>query len=610
MVEKQSEKVNNIFYLSLIFAFSFILANIKIRDPDAFIHIKLGEYAIQNLTIPDRDPFVYTYTGSQYNNSAWLSQIIYYLIYKHTGIHGLIIFNATLVGITYTILFIVSRLMGLSRFLGIIFLLTVSYASKERFILRPHIFSLLFLSITVYLTSINLSKRRYFLFFLLFLLWANLHAGFIYGIIMLTCSAADGIIKKSLKPLFNLLSAIGGSAITPVPFAGYRFSTGLVKLKSTAEVLEWRSLIESHYIFLTVIVIVSILLTLVNWRKNTIKDWLVLCIFAPAGFWAFRNTYELLIVITPSAISGLYEFLKVFKFAEKFKTKPLIEAAPLILVSIFLFDFKLGDYYSLIGHGIDPRKYPSGAINYFKKINIKGNIFNSFNFGGALAFELYPERMIFIDGLSSGIAQEFLEEYVEATEDGEKFEKLAEEYNIGIIIVESDRGYIKRGIFNPEKWKMVYWDDSAMILLRKDMLPPALPTIELGDPSDIIYETMAIPVRSSGHLLNELNKSRNVSDSFMANLATGILLKRQGRIDDAIEVLEHAFLKQPFSFLCMYMLAESYEDAGYIYAAQWLLRRIIFLNGGLTGLRGQPYRISRREIKKIKYELENMEINN
>ncbi len=610
MVERHSEKVSNIFYLSLIFAFSFILGNIKVKDPDAFIHIKLGEYAIQNGTIPDRDPFVYTYTNNQYNNSAWLSQIIYYFIYRGTGIPGLIIFNAALVGITYTVLLLTVRLPAVSKLLGVILLLTISYASKERFVLRPHIFSLLFLSIIVYLTSIDSSKKRYFLLFLLFLLWANLHAGFIYGIILLTCSAADGIIKKNFKPLLNLLSATGGSAITPVPFAGYRFSTGLVKLKSTADVLEWRSLIESHYTFLTAMVIVSILLTLLNWRKNKIRDWLVLCIFAPAGFWAIRNAYEFLIVTAPCAIAGLHEFLKHFKFIEKFKTHPLIEVIPLILTIIFLFDFKLGDYYSNIGHGIDPKNYPSKAINYFKKIDVKGNIFNSFNFGGALAFELYPERRIFIDGLSSGIAREFLGEYVEATKNGERFEKFAEEYNIGVIIVESDRGYIKRGIFNPEKWKMVYWDDSAMILLRNDMVPPALPTIELGDPSDIIYESMTIPPESAGHLLNELNKSRDLSESFMADLATGILLRRQGRIYDAIDVLENAFLKQPFSFLCMYMLAESYKDAGYIEAAKWLLRRIIFLNGGLTGLGTQPYRIPGREIKKIKYELKNMEVNN
>jgi tetratricopeptide (TPR) repeat protein len=618
-LEKKHLKITDrAFYLSLIFAFSFILANIKVKDPDAFIHIKLGEFAVQNHTIPDRDPFVYTYTDSQYNNSAWLSQIIYYYIFKKAGFTGLIIFNAIIVGCTYALLFWVTQSLGLSNFLSIIFLLTISYASKERFVLRPHIFSLLFLSITVYLTQIDSLKKRFFLFFVLFLFWANLHAGFVYGLILLGCCFGGSIIKRifgksseGLKPsVLNFAGAITGSVITPVPLAGYRFSTGLVNLKSTADVLEWRTLIGSHYTFLTVVVILCIVFFLFNWRKNEIKDWLILFIFVPSGFWAYRNAYELLIVVTPYAVSGLSEFLKLVKFKEKLNPNPLIEIIPLILVSLYLYDFKLDDYYSLIGHGINPKYYPSGAINYLKKIKVEGNIFNSFNFGGALAFEFYPERKIFIDGLSSGIALDFLAEYVKATEDGEKFEKFAGDYNISIVIVESDRGYITREIFNTKKWKMIYWDDNAMILVRSDMLPEGVMTIDVGDPSDIIYEAMSVPVENSLYLLKELNKSKNISDSFMVNLALGLLLRRQGRLNDAIDMLENAFSKQPFSFLCMYMLAESYKETGYTAAAKWLFERILFLNGGISGFSDNPFRLKGRDIERIKNELKNLEAEN
>lgn len=617
MGEKESKKIDKLFYCFLIFAFSFILANIKIKDPDAFIHIKLGEYTIQNLTIPDYDPFVFTYTGSQYNNSAWLSQIIYYYLFKKTGFSGLIIFNAIIIGFTYTVLFLVTQSLGLSKFLSIIFLLTISYASKERFVLRPHTFSLLFLSITVYLMQVDSLKKRFFVFFCFFLLWANLHAGFVYGLVLLCCCFVDSIIKRIfkksndvLKPsLLNFSGAVAGSVITPVPLAGYRFSSGLLKLKSTADVLEWRTLIGSHYTFLTGVMILCIIFFLMNWRKNQIKDWLILFIFVPSAFWASRNAYELLIVVTPYAVSGLSEFLRQFRFTEKLKTNLFIEIIPLILVSIFLYDFKLNDYYSLIGHGIDPKNYPAGAINYLKKIGVKGNIFNSFNFGGAMIFEFYPEKRIFIDGLSSGIALDFLSEYVKATEDGEKFENFVKNYDINVIIAESDRGYIKRAIFRPEKWKLIYWDDIAMVLLRKEIVPPNLPIIELGDPSDIILETMRIPLESSDYLFNELMKSKNISDSFMVNLATGLLLRRQGRLNDAIDVLEDAFLKQPFSFLCMYLLAESYKETGYTEAAKWLFRRILLLNGGVSGLSENPFRLPKRDIVKIKNEIMALEVN-
>ncbi len=617
MGKRDSEKINKFFYASLIFAFSFILANIKIEDPDAFIHIKLGEYIVKNFSIPSVDPFVYTYTENHYNNSAWLSQLIYYLLYKQASFSGLIIFNAILVGFTYSILFLLTDAMGAWNIPGFILILTISYASKERFVLRPHIFSLLFLSITIYLSFTGSERRRIFLYFLLFMLWANLHSGFIYGLTILGCFVCDSIIKLItkndkayfFKSIYNLSGAISGSLITPIPFAGYRFSTGLLKLKSSAEILEWRGLFESHYTFLLIVTIISILLFLYNWRNNSIKDWLIILIFTSAAFWAWRNAYELLVVSTPYGVMGLNKILERFKSTERLISDAMREIIPLFLVIIFLSTFMMNDFYSLIGHGANPHRYPAGAMDFVDKLNIEGNIFNSFNFGGALAFRFYPEKKIFIDGLSSGIATEFLSQYVEAVENGEKFEKLVEEYDIKIIIVESDRGYIKRGVFDPGRWKLVYWDDVSMVLLRSDVLPARIQSLEVGDPSDIIFEALRIPVESSDYFLKELRMSRNIADSFIVNLAIGLLLRRQGRIDESIDALENAYLRQPFSFICMFNLAESYKDAGYTDAAEWLFKRIVLLNGGITGLSQNPFKLPEADITRIKNEIKSMEVN-
>lgn len=613
MERERSERAYKFFYPLLILAFAFILSNIKVKDPDAFIHLKLGEYAVQNIKIPDHDPFVYTYTQSQYNNSAWLSQVIYYIIFKLTGITGLIIFNAILVGLTYTVLFLITRAINLPELLSAIFVLTVCYASKERFVLRPHIFSLLFLSLTLF--RLTKGKNGYSVTFLLYLLWTNMHAGFIFGIIVLFLNAVDSGVKvifrkkrpEEFKPDFlNLLFAFAGTLLNPVPFAGYRFSRGLAELKFYGDVLEWRSLLESHYTFLIAVTVVCIIFSIFNFKRNSIRDWLTLIVFVPAGFWSWRNTYELLIIITPLSVSGATQLFNYFNITKKVKKLAFIEGIPLVLTLTFLFDFKMNDFYNQIGHGISQRYFPSEAIRFLKKLNPEGNIFNSFNFGGALLFELFPYKRIFIDGLSSGIAREFMHEYVRATEDGGFFEKIAEKYNITAIMVESDRGYIKRGIFNPEKWALIYWDDYAMILLRKEFVSHEM-EIRIGDPSDVIEEAIQVSLVGSDYFMNELYRSKKIADSFMVNLALGILLKRQGKLDEAIDLLEQAFSKQPFSFLCMYMLGHSFKEAGYIEAARWMYRRIILLNGGISGFSSQPFFIPRKEIKKIKNELKYLE---
>jgi len=617
LVREQSEKVENIFFLLLIFSFCFLLASIKVKDPDAFIHIKLGEYIYKNFAIPDHDPFVYTYYEARYNDNAWLSQLIYYIIYRTNGLNALIIFNAIIVGVTYSILFQLMSLQGYPKTIIAIVLLAISYVSKERFVLRPHIFSLLLLSVTVYLTNLDFLKKRYLTYFLVFLLWSNLHSGFIYGLVVLGGCFLEGVYKKLTGmaegeryagSIINFLCAICGTFINPVPLAGYRFSAGLVGLKTHGDVLEWRSLLESHYNALIGIVILSILFAVLNWRRLEIRHWITILVFVPAGFWAWRQAYELLIVIFPFTLAGIVLAVNRGPFIRILNHMFVIEALPVVLTFILLFNFKMNDFFSLTGFGTDPRYYPSGAIKFLKNSMVEGNIFNSFNYGGALLFELYPEKKIFIDGLSSGIAQEFLARYFQSLESSEKFNEIADKYHINVVIIESDRGYIKRGILSPRIWKLVYWDDYAMVLFRNEVIRDRTQIIETGDPSDVVTEAFSIPPEQSETFLNELYKIKKLTSSFLVDLSIGIVLRTQGKLEEAIDMLEKAYLEQPFSYLAMVILAKTYKDAGYFRAAEWLFKRAILLNGGLTGLSTQPFYVPSGEIKKIRDELKEMEV--
>src|SRR5688572_19870662 len=78
------------------------------RDPDAWWHLKTGEYLWQQHKLPVPDPFAWTtylgkpaYPGEEHVRDfnlthSWLSQLVLYLAYRAGGWSGLILFRATL----------------------------------------------------------------------------------------------------------------------------------------------------------------------------------------------------------------------------------------------------------------------------------------------------------------------------------------------------------------------------------------------------------------------------------------------------------------------------------------------------------------------------------
>src|SRR3989338_7863764 len=150
-------------------------------DPDFGWSLRLGEFILKNC-IPKTDPFSYTMPSYPYVDYEWLTHIGIAKIYSLANFTGL-----TLIFTFIALVSIVVCVWDLNkRFtpLGIIFATAMFFSY---FGVRSQVITWLFFAILV---KIILSDKRWrkFKYFLpdLFLLWANLHAGFVAGLIVLS----------------------------------------------------------------------------------------------------------------------------------------------------------------------------------------------------------------------------------------------------------------------------------------------------------------------------------------------------------------------------------------------------------------------------------------
>ena len=190
----KEEKLYPIIVLLLI----LIMAVRTPLDTDMWWHLRAGEETWQNQEVYSVDTFSYTREGSDWINHSWLSQVLMYLIFSTSSYHGLSIW----VGVcaVFSMFFIYLQMKGhpLLRSVVLIFAAVVSSVVWSP---RPQIHSLLLFSLLTYLLfKYRETGKSGFLIgsIPLFVVWGNLHGGYILGIILIGSMLAGQIMDKVL----------------------------------------------------------------------------------------------------------------------------------------------------------------------------------------------------------------------------------------------------------------------------------------------------------------------------------------------------------------------------------------------------------------------------
>src|SRR6266851_2032591 len=173
------------------------------RDPDFWWHLRTGQHIAQTHSVPHLDFYSFTNAGKQWITHEWLSELIFYGVYRATGFGGLIILFGLVIGGAFALTYFRSParpyIAGLSVVLA-------ALATAPLWGVRPQMFSLLLPSIFLFVlyppapTPEVRSKNIWWLVPST-LLWANLHAGYAVGLaliaLVIVAWLLDGVIGSA-----------------------------------------------------------------------------------------------------------------------------------------------------------------------------------------------------------------------------------------------------------------------------------------------------------------------------------------------------------------------------------------------------------------------------
>jgi len=472
---------------ALFLAAIFVLSLNQIADFDTGYHLKTGEYIVQHLTVPHYDIFSYATSGARWIAHYWLADAIFYLINLISGFKGLIVFAGLMAVFTYFIVLKTAWDKIGKSIIPLFVLFILAYFSAELWVVRPQIFSYFLAALLIFILErwrkSNNKKLLYFLP-LIFVLWANLHAGVILGIAILGAYAVGLIIKKIKNrlsitlPLIIFLLSCAATLLNP---NGYKVLTYNFDISSTVKdmgVMEWQSLLDytatwQSKVFIALMLVSLIIVLWHAFRKKKFFeiDWtsvaLILGFFA-MPFISIRHVGFFPIVAVPLVSGAIFDFISKKKI--EIDSKPVIWIFSGALMALVIIAGVLRIWNRPV---VNESLLPVKAVDFIEQNNVSGPMFNFQSSGGYLIWRLWPRQLIFMDGRSevfSGKPNENLKKVL-FTQPGWE-DVINKEYKVNYFIMwyreptaKIVGDWMLKTMFEMD-FKLVYWDDVAVILVR------------------------------------------------------------------------------------------------------------------------------------------------
>ncbi len=496
---------------AVVVAGAFLLGLRQIGDSDVWTHLAHGRALIAARALPPHEPFTYPGAALPYYNTEWLFGVALYLAYALGGFTAVVVLKASLLALTAALLWRTAMLApavtgddaGVLRSrVAVAAVLAALLAMRYRFVERPDIALMVFIAATVYaLDAFMLEGRRRPLYLLvpLVVIWANVHPSVIVAAGPFAAALAGGLVLRVLGRwrgemrgtptlaqlrvvtavgvagvLASLLNPYGSDAITlPFRLAGSEWFT--------QEVTELqRPRLGDHPIAFALGVLLAVTL-LMRFRCVPIGAALLAAPFAWLAVSGTRFVFLFPLVAAPLVARGVTEALGSSRLVSWPRpVSVLVTGTALALavaVGVAVANIgPLGARDRKPGLGVDARAVPEGALAYLDRAGVKGRVFNAFHFGGYVAWRDFPVRAPIIDGRAS-VPAELIEEIHFARVYPAHLARLQTVYGFEAAVMDyasfagepldevapgADAG------LNSPAWALVYWDDVALVYLRRE----------------------------------------------------------------------------------------------------------------------------------------------
>jgi len=169
-----------------------------LADADVGWHIRTGEYILDHHQVPHHDLYSFSKAGAPWYAWEWLSDVIDGLLFRWAGLKGVVLAAGVLIALYAATL--MRRIVdaGAHLFVALLVALLSVGSASMHFLARPHVFTLLLLSISMALIEADrrgAKPARLWWLVPITWIWTSLHGGFLVLIGLLGLAAIGAGIE-------------------------------------------------------------------------------------------------------------------------------------------------------------------------------------------------------------------------------------------------------------------------------------------------------------------------------------------------------------------------------------------------------------------------------
>jgi hypothetical protein len=396
--------------LIALLAFVAQLSLRPMAETDLFFRIKAGQEILARHGLPGRNLFSFTFPDYPDVDAAWLFEVGAAALYARGGFPAVVIAKTAVLLAAFALAFALCRRRGAGPAAAALALGAAAFAGRERFVERPHVFSLLGIVGLLFAidTLVGRSGKRGARVVAVtsagVALWANLHAGAFIAPVLLASAAAGARLDRDRSGAAGrlglaALATAGALFATPLGFGLLHYLHLHLVLPALHPVDEFRSPSWLSDPALFVYVAAFLAAGALAWRRFRWTEVVPVLVVALLAARTVRFSADFALAAAPLLAVGLSAA------GDRLRARwPLLvsDPVPSVGVAALLAGMAGGPRVGGQGGGIglDTRELPLSAIAFVDANGLRDRMYNDFEIGSYLLFEPaggYPHHRVFVD---------------------------------------------------------------------------------------------------------------------------------------------------------------------------------------------------------------------
>lgn len=471
--------------------------SVLLADGDTGWHIRTGQYILDTRSVPTQDLFSFSKAGQPWFAWEWLADVAFALLDRAWGLKGVVAFTGLTLSLAVTLLFRYTRWRGANVLAALFATLLAAGASTVHYLARPHIFTLLGLTVTLWILERDQRRPTQAIWWLVpvMALWANLHGGFLAGMVCLALVAAGCAWKAVLEPpdtpgrfgparRYGLLTGACALATLANPY-GWRLHEHIARyltsdwIRQVVDEFQSPRFRSESMLQFEILLFAGLALVPILFRERRFWELLLIVFWAHAALASARHVPLYVIVAAPacacaasrlwlhwspgfsrrSAVGALRDCLHDFSAApERFS---LWAVVPVVFLAALPWQGP---------QDFPANKFPVTAIDRNATVfaaagRKQPRILTSDQWGDYLIYRFYPWVRVFVDGRSDFYGPAIGREYLDLMNAAPDWERVVDVYGFDVALIPLEWPLAQLLMRDPG-WQVRYLDRQAVVLVR------------------------------------------------------------------------------------------------------------------------------------------------